>query len=243
MNYKALALILMICIPFSLHANDYVVKNVRVDVTSDSAANARTKALETARMNAFNVMRDRLVPVMERGALPVINNSTVATMVDSFEINREKLSKNRYLASVNVVFNERAVQSYLGRHTNMALPDQYYGDDNNVDSAYVPGQIQPQLGESDLYKQYQQQRQVTVNATPYKMQVNLNGIRQWVNLQKSLQSVGHVQIQSLNAKKAIVILSYDGDASMLQGALNMKGLQLFSNPQGKTDYILMARGQ
>jgi len=107
-------------------ANDYVVKNIKVDVTADSATEARTKALGKARMNAFNVLKNRIVPESEKNDLPASTNSVVSTMVDSFEINREKLSKNRYLASVNVTFNERAVQSYLGRYTNMALSDEYY---------------------------------------------------------------------------------------------------------------------
>lgn len=245
MNYKIIILLLLALLPIKLgHANDYTIKNIKVDVTADSATDARNQALDKARMNAFNVLKGRIVPASEQGSLPTASNSTVATMVDSFEINREKQSKNRYLASVNVTFNERAVQSYLGRHTNMALPDQdYQGDVSSVNDAYVPEQVQqPEYGQSDLHQQYQQTRQVTSNATLYKVQVNLNGIRQWVNLQKSLQSIGHVQIQLLNAKRAVIVLSYAGDASNLQNALGMKGMQLYSNPAGDTPYVLMTRG-
>jgi|GEM_PF-1742778 len=231
--------------PLHSHANDYVVKNIRVDVTADSATEARNKALEKARMNAFNVLKGRVVPQSEQASLPEATSSVVSTMVDSFEINREKLSKNRYLASVNVTFNERAVQTYLGRHTNMALSDEYYQDAPNINDAYVPGvseRYDPQFGQSGLYQQYQDQKQASATASRYKMQVNLNGLRQWVSMQKSLQSIGHVQIQSLRADRAIIDLSYDGDASALQNALSMKGLQLFSNPAGDAPYVLMVRG-
>ena len=242
MNYKALIIILIVLLAPNAHANDYTVKNVKVDVTADSATEARTKALDKARMNAFNVLKKRIMSVSDQGNLPASSSSTVSTMVDSFEINREKLSKNRYLASVNVTFNERAVQSYLGRHTNMALPDQHYGGADNMDTAYVPERTQPQLGGSELYKQYQQTRQIAANATPYKMQVNLNGIRQWVGIQKSLGAIGRVKIQSLNAKMATVVLSYAGDASALQRDLNMKGMQLYSNNTDNTPYVLMVKG-
>lgn len=247
-NMKYLFLLFIfsvICYAPHLHANNYVVKNIRVDVTADSATDARNKALDKARMNAFNVLKGRVVPESEQGSLPVATSSVVSTMVDSFEINREKLSKNRYLASVNVTFNERAVQTYIGRHTNMALSDDYYQDTLNVNDAYVPAvgeRYDPQFAQSGLYQQYQDQKQASAAALRYKMQVTLNGLRQWVNLQKSLQSIGHVQIQSLRSDRAIVDLSYDGDASALQNALSMKGLQLFSNPAGDAPYVLMVRG-
>lgn len=63
-----------------------------------------------------------------------------------------------------------------------------------------------------------------------------------MGLQQSLQSIGHVQIHSLNAKRAVVMLSYAGDAGNLQNALGMKGMQLYSNPAGDTPYVLVTKG-
>jgi len=172
-------------------ANDYVVKNIKVDVTADSATEARTKALGKARMNAFNVLKNRIVPESEKNDLPASTNSVVSTKTD-----------------------EPAVgQKYT-----------------------------PQFGQSELYGQYQKQKNENESAQRYKMQINLNSLRQWVNLQSSLQSIGRLQIQSLKSNRAIVELSYMGNATALQNTLSMKGLQLYSNPAGGVTYILMVRG-
>lgn len=241
-------LILLISFVSVGHASDYVVKNIKVDVEAESAIDARGKALNTARRNAFNIVTERLLGGSDKTSMPHANDNMIASMVDSFEINREKLSKNRYLASVNVTFNERAVQAYMGRHTNIALPDQPYQETPvNVPSNGV-GEINHdrQIQHSNLYGQYQQNQNTQVrNAVSYKMRIDLKNIREWVKIQKSLEAIGNVSIHSLNAARAIVTVSYQGDATQLQQAMNMKGMQLYSNTQASSydvPYVLVVRG-
>jgi hypothetical protein len=105
------------------HANEFEVQNIAVDVQGDNAIDAREKALIKARRNAFDILTGRLLDSDERSSLPQTDDQTIATMVNDFEIIREKLSKNRYLANVSINFNPRAVRGYLGRYTNAALPD------------------------------------------------------------------------------------------------------------------------
>lgn len=236
------------------YAVDYTINNIKVDVEGESAIDARNKALIDARRNAFNILSKRLTSDGQQSSMPSVSDDQIAAMVNSFEINREKLSKNRYLASVNVAFNERAVQGYIGRYTNMAMPDQNLaypttpsGSISTQDTIGATGNTQIQ--HSNLYRQYlQQQNQqhaMSANMIPYKMQVDLNDIRNWVSVQRSLEAIGNVRINSLNTRRAIVTLFYTGDASQLQQNLNMKGMQLYSNNPNAAQnvpYILMSRG-
>lgn len=107
--------------------DQYLVENIAVDVEGENAIEAREKALTKARRDAFDVLAGRLLEEEEKASLGSIDDQTIASLVNDFEINREKLSSNRYLASVNVRFNQRAVQSYLGRYLAAPQPDYGYG--------------------------------------------------------------------------------------------------------------------
>ena len=108
--------------PAAAKAVDYTVSNLAVDVEGENAIDAREKALVQARANAFNILKKRLASEGMTGTIPTPDDGAIASMVNSFEINREKLSKNRYLASVNVSFNSRAVQGYTGRYQQQQNP-------------------------------------------------------------------------------------------------------------------------
>ena len=112
-----LALILLAMIPMqTASANEFEIQNIAVDVQGKNAIDARESALSKARRNAFNILTNRLLSSDERKNLPATDDSTIATMVSHFEINREKLSKNRYLANISINFNPRAVRGYLGQY-------------------------------------------------------------------------------------------------------------------------------
>lgn len=219
-------------------AANYVVRDVKVDVEAKSAIEARNNALNKARRVAFNVLSTRLLNANEKKSISTASDNDIASMVDSFEINREKQSKNRYLASVNVTFNERAVQTYLGRYSNVGLPDSYY-------DTPLPNKEPVQQHPSNTRQQYEQTFQNNINAIPYKMKVDLRNIRQWVTIQKTLEAVGNISINSISSNRAVVTLLFSGDASHLQQSLNMKGMQLYSNsnmPNPQAPYTLMVKG-
>ena len=75
--------------------NAYEVSNIAVDVEGKNAIDARNQALIKARHDAFNILTSRLLSKEEAATLPTIDDLTIANMVNDFEINREKLSKNR----------------------------------------------------------------------------------------------------------------------------------------------------
>jgi hypothetical protein len=161
-------------------------------------------------------------------------------MVDSFEINREKTSNNRYLASVNVTFNERAIQSFLAQNTNMAINDSYY--QQNPNAAYNQGQFDNRL----ISPQARMNNAIPTSQLPlseYRMQVNINNLREWARIRKSLEAIGDIELSRLNTRMAVVTLRFPGQPETLQSTLNQKGLQLYNNEfSSETPYILMQRG-
>lgn len=114
----------------------YAVKNIAVDVEGENAIDAREKALTKARRDAFDILSGRLLSATEKSGMGHVDDNTINSMVNDFEINREKFSRNRYLANVDVRFNERAVRSYLGRFTYSALPDTTYRPQQPVTQPY-----------------------------------------------------------------------------------------------------------
>lgn len=226
---KLLILIILLSLPSMAQANSYQINDVRVDIESEKATQARDEAMIKARRNAFNVLMQRLNVDIGSEA----NDRTIATLVDSFEINREKTSNNRYLASVNVKFNERAVQSYLAQNTNMAIADDYYQGDINT----------PQTSGDFDNRQDRNPMMAARPAAEYRMQVNINNLRDWTLIQRNLESIGDVQINRLNTRMVDIVLVYQGEATTLQSRLNRKGLQIYSNQMpSDIPYILMRNG-
>ena len=190
----------------------YVVQNIAVDAQADNAISAREKAFSSARKNGFEIVIKRL------GAVDVVapSDDVIATMVNSFDINREKTSKNRYLASVNVTFNERAVQAYLGKSYALQSPVlNDYTMSRSVVQA-MPTQSNPQ----------------------YKIEMKIRDLRHWLSVKRSferLPMVSNVSLLAMRSDYAIAGVGYNGDAESLKVDLMRRGLQLFVNPVGQNN--------
>jgi|GEM_PF-3701040 len=139
----------------------YIVKNIAVDVEGKDAIDARDKALTKARRDAFNILSGRFLDANERATLGYVDDAMINSMVNDFEINREKFSRNRYLASIEVRFNERAVRSYLGRYTYKTLPDSTYGQQHNAYGSYPDYSKNEDIGDV-----YSWQEQAPLSQTP-----------------------------------------------------------------------------
>lgn len=219
------------------YANDqYVVRNIAVDAQGEGALQARDNALVKARKNAYGVLLKRLYQG-DDGKIPQTpDDSKISTMINNFEINREKSSRNRYMASVNITFNERAVQAYMGRNTNAYMPDTAQ---LAVDRVHNDRRVQGGINNEN--------RNQSTLTTQYKSAIDVHNIHQLVKVKAMLQDVpmmNHVVMNSLNAKRAVITLYYSGGAQQLQDGLVARGLQIYSNPQAAASdapYILMAR--
>lgn len=240
------------------YAVDYTVRNLAVDVEGENAIDAREKALSQARSNAFNVLKKRISA--EDSTIPTPDAATISAMVNSFEINREKLAKNRYLASVNVTFNEREVQSYIGRYSNTAVPDYAMGQEPfaqtsttavNAGAYTTPSVMQPtqQYQSGQTSSAYTAQRNLSTGPlTQSIVAIDVSNIGQWVGIKKMLETMPGIQsvnVQQISARKAVVSLAHRGSVNELQSVLMGRGMQLYSNTNASGNaapYILVTRG-
>lgn len=103
----------MLCISINVWAQDrdlFRITGVTVDREAATAATARLQGLAQARQQAFRKLINRLVVAADRERAWIASDSDLATLVRGIEIEDERFSSTRYLASVTVLFDPAGVQ-------------------------------------------------------------------------------------------------------------------------------------
>ena len=91
----------------------FTVKNLRVDATASTAAEARQAALASGHLQAMQQLLARLVLREDLGLLPPLSAKQVEEYVRNFEVDDERTSTVRYLARLTFQFNAASVRDYL----------------------------------------------------------------------------------------------------------------------------------
>lgn len=94
-------------------ADFYVIRNISVDETADSATTARTVAVANGQKRAFAALLRRLVPAGEHSRLPQLDDASITALVASFQVANERSSATRYLADLTFEFKRDDVRSLL----------------------------------------------------------------------------------------------------------------------------------
>ncbi|MEP4887326.1 MAG: DUF2066 domain-containing protein [Alphaproteobacteria bacterium] len=89
----------------------FVVRNVALDESAETASAARTRALANGQREAFARLEARLTRSVHRGLASVVDADTLRFLVDAIQIDDEKTSDVRYLANLTVTFKPDAVRS------------------------------------------------------------------------------------------------------------------------------------
>lgn len=89
-----------------------IVRDVIVDKTAKNVMLAREEAISDARRQAFMKLAERNMTPDEFRVFKAPDDKTLAILTHDFEINSEKLSTTRYVASFTVRFRD-AVRSYI----------------------------------------------------------------------------------------------------------------------------------
>lgn len=113
------------------------VTNLHVDITADTAAAARTKALAQVQREAFNQLLSRIVLPEDQDKLNEVLGregvtSDIQNYVRGLEISDEKTSTVRYIANVTVSFNQKAIEDLL------TINNIRYGETTGQTLAVVP---------------------------------------------------------------------------------------------------------
>jgi Uncharacterized protein conserved in bacteria (DUF2066) len=91
----------------------YAVAKLSVDATAKDAVAAKEMAMAEAEQRGIRVVLKRLVPFSAYAQLPDLQQQDVEEMVEGVAVRSEQNSTTRYLATLDVSFNEQAVKQLL----------------------------------------------------------------------------------------------------------------------------------
>jgi hypothetical protein len=122
-----LALLLAACaaLPAAAQAPSvFTVRNVAVDQTAATASEAREAALLEGERKAFRQLLERLTPLAQHARLPRSTNAQIADLLENFEVQSERASSVRYIATYTFRFNPDGVRALL-RRANVPFSETY----------------------------------------------------------------------------------------------------------------------
>lgn len=99
---------------FPLYADEtYTVEGVSVDVTDENPVQARNKAISVAQRQALLILLERLLPPTEVSAYQYVSEERLDGLVQDFQIQNEKHSNVRYLATFKIRFRPAVVDQFI----------------------------------------------------------------------------------------------------------------------------------
>ena len=93
--------------------NLYSIRGISVDVTANSASEARTIAVAQGQQRAFQALLRKLTPASYHAELPQISDSELTPMVLGFQVSNERTSAQRYLADLTFDFRKGMILPIL----------------------------------------------------------------------------------------------------------------------------------
>ena len=84
-----------------------------LDVTAETAARARERALAEGQIRAFRRLTERLTLARDGGRIPVSGRDRLQVLVQDIAVANERTSSVRYLADLTVRFRPDAVRAFL----------------------------------------------------------------------------------------------------------------------------------
>ena len=98
----------------------FEVRDIQVDVTDETAASARDKALRDGERRAYQQMISRVAPADDLPRMSAVSDAEIGTLIKDFWVADEKLSAVRYVATLNYTFHRDRVYALL-REKNVAF--------------------------------------------------------------------------------------------------------------------------
>lgn len=94
-------------------ADPYTVNGIAVDVTAENAVLARETAVTDAQVEGLRELLERLTLPRYDDRLPVVGSETAASLVTSYQVEKENVAATRYVAEMTVTYDALAVQNLL----------------------------------------------------------------------------------------------------------------------------------
>ncbi len=102
----------------------FAVRNVEVDQTAATASEAREAALADGQRKAFRRLLERLTLRSHHERLPRPSSAQIADLIENFEVQSERASAVRYIATYTFRFNADGVRALLQR-ANIPFAETY----------------------------------------------------------------------------------------------------------------------
>jgi hypothetical protein len=109
----ALAFFAVTAWPLATAADPFAVSGIKVDVTDESAAAARVKAISEAERKGFVALVTRLAGDDAAAGVASLSDAQVSRLVRDIAVESEKVSTVRYIASLTIRFKPDSVRSVL----------------------------------------------------------------------------------------------------------------------------------
>ncbi len=90
----------------------YTVSKLPVDVAAKSAVEAKAKAMAEAGERAFHIVLKRVAPIGAAAQL-AIQPQEIESLIGGLSVRNERMSSTRYIASLDISFNEQALKEFL----------------------------------------------------------------------------------------------------------------------------------
>jgi hypothetical protein len=91
----------------------FTIRNVAVDVTAGSAAEARARAMQQGQLKAFDILMRRILAEEDWSRAPQVEAGALGNLVSSLEVSGERSSAVRYIATLTVQFHPPFVRELL----------------------------------------------------------------------------------------------------------------------------------
>ncbi len=95
----------------------YLISNIHVDVTDETAAIARNKAFDMAKNEAVHRAISRITLKYDTDKVPQISPEDVNALTKELVVNSEKSSGVRYIADINVLVDSSGIETLLKKNS------------------------------------------------------------------------------------------------------------------------------
>ncbi len=94
----------------------FLVKDIAIDVTEENAVEARASAFEQAQIEAFNVLKDRLLSSFHSQRLDELDPLIIQSLVRDVSVDNEQTAPTRYRAEFSVRFDKNKTKDLFSEN-------------------------------------------------------------------------------------------------------------------------------
>tara|TARA_R110002050_G_scaffold294841_2_gene453082 strand:- start:13326 stop:14420 length:1095 start_codon:yes stop_codon:yes gene_type:complete len=107
--------------PLKGMAATYTIQGIKVDVTAETAVEARAQALKKAQISAVDKLLKSIVLKQDQDKIPTIDEDQIESFIKTYSVEGEKLTGTRYLATYQFSVLKDQVNAFLNQQNIQPL--------------------------------------------------------------------------------------------------------------------------